>query len=64
MDFAPNMPLIQYNDEWRRQRRWIQAALLDKGKLTSYREIQQREVVRLLVGILETPGAFASLIRR
>lgn len=61
MDFAPNMPLLQYNDEWRRQRRWIQALLLDKVKLDSYHSIQQREVVRLLAGIFEAPNAFASL---
>ncbi|KAH9917065.1 cytochrome P450 [Fomitopsis serialis] len=64
MDFSPNMPLLPYNDEWRRQRRWIQASLLDKAKLDSYRPIQQREVVRMLAGILKTPDAFASLIRR
>ena len=58
------MPLLPYNDEWRRQRRMIQASLLDKEKLSSYRPLQQREVARLLAGLLETPEAYASLIRR
>lgn len=58
------MPLLPYNDEWRRQRRMIQASLLDKAKLSSYRPLQQREVARLLAGLLETPEAYASLIRR
>jgi len=64
MDFSPNMPLLPYNDEWRRQRRWIQASLLDKAKLDNYRPIQQREIIRMLAGILKTPDEFASLIRR
>ncbi|TFY56485.1 hypothetical protein EVJ58_g7613 [Rhodofomes roseus] len=58
------MPLMSYNDEWRRQRRWIQASLLDKTKLESYRPIEQREAIRMLGSILRTPEAFASLIRR
>ncbi|KZT69366.1 cytochrome P450 [Daedalea quercina L-15889] len=64
MAFSPNMPLLPYGDEWRRQRRWIQAAFLDKAKLDSYRPIQQREVVSMLSKILQAPEAFASHIRR
>ncbi|KAH9834652.1 cytochrome P450 monooxygenase [Rhodofomes roseus] len=64
INFSPNMPLMSYNDEWRRQRRWIQASLLDKTKLESYRPIEQREAIRMLGSILRTPEAFASLIRR
>ncbi|KZT03208.1 cytochrome P450 [Laetiporus sulphureus 93-53] len=57
-----NPALLPYGDRWRRHRKWLQAALLEKNILESYHPIRAREVHRLLTGLVQSPDEFASLI--
>ncbi|CCM04602.1 uncharacterized protein FIBRA_06784 [Fibroporia radiculosa] len=59
-----NFAFLNYGDEWRRQRKWFQAAFQTQHALESYYTIQRREVQRLLYGLIEEPAEYVSLIKQ
>ncbi|KZT03210.1 cytochrome P450 [Laetiporus sulphureus 93-53] len=62
--FDPNLSFMPYGDQWRRHRKWFQAALIDKRKLETYHPMQLREVHRLLYMFMQTPDGFIMHIKR
>ncbi|KZT10970.1 cytochrome P450 monooxygenase [Laetiporus sulphureus 93-53] len=58
-----NTALLPYGELWRRHRRWLQAAVLDKNMLDSYRPLERREIIRLLNGLIQTPDDFSSHLK-
>ncbi|KZT12638.1 cytochrome P450 [Laetiporus sulphureus 93-53] len=57
-------PLLPYGAQWRRHRKWMQTALLDKRALDSYREMQIKQVRRLLWELIQSPEDFETHIKR
>ncbi|KZT02583.1 cytochrome P450 [Laetiporus sulphureus 93-53] len=55
---------LPYGARWRRHRKWMQGALMDKRALDSYREMQVREVRRLLSDFTERPEDFMMHIKQ
>lgn len=55
---------LPYSDRWRRHRRWLQMALLERKTLNSYRPLQQEEVQTMLRDTLREPeGVLGHLTR-
>ncbi|KAL4245440.1 cytochrome P450 family protein [Abortiporus biennis] len=55
---------LSYTPQFRRQRRWIEAAFLNKESLSNYQPIQRRECYILLSGLLSSPDEFANHLTR
>ncbi|KAH9917080.1 cytochrome P450 [Fomitopsis serialis] len=62
--FSWNIGFMQYDDRWRRHRRWFQNGFQVKKRLDSYVPIQQRETRRFLVDLLREPDAFMDHFKR
>ncbi|KZT05049.1 cytochrome P450 [Laetiporus sulphureus 93-53] len=60
----PVLPLLPYNEQWRRHRKWFQWVLQDKDMLQSYRPIQMREAHRLLEQLIKRPDDFVMHLKR
>ncbi|KAH9917064.1 cytochrome P450 [Fomitopsis serialis] len=62
--FSWTLGFMQYDDRWRRHRRWFQNGFQVKKRLNSYVPIQQRETHRFLVDLLREPDAFMDHFKR
>ncbi|KAI0655728.1 cytochrome P450 [Cubamyces menziesii] len=49
---------IPYGDRLRKHRKWLHDGVANKSKLTEYRDVQRREVRKLLQNLLDDPAAF------
>ncbi|CCM04535.1 uncharacterized protein FIBRA_06716 [Fibroporia radiculosa] len=61
--WAPNMALMPYTHQWRRHRRWYQAAIGTQQSLSGYGLFQERESLKLLLNLFETPRSFIAHLK-
>ncbi|EPS93953.1 hypothetical protein FOMPIDRAFT_1170091 [Fomitopsis schrenkii] len=59
-----NLVLMQYNDQWRRHRRWYRTAFESKAVVDGYRHIQMAEAHKLLSDLLQNPPDFMLHIKK
>ncbi|KAH9917066.1 cytochrome P450 [Fomitopsis serialis] len=59
-----NLGFVQYNETWRRMRKWYQRAFIARSSADSYHPAQYRQVRRLLVDLLENPVEFEHQLKR
>lgn len=52
------------DDDFRRHRRWVQNAFLDKATLAHYHPVQHRELYILLGKLVESPDKYWKHFRR
>ena len=57
--YENTVPMMQYGDRFRRQRRWIHDAMSTKSALESYQPLMLRNVYVLLQDLLTSPEAFS-----
>ncbi|KAI0712884.1 cytochrome P450 monooxygenase [Fomitopsis betulina] len=53
-----NIVLMQYNDQWRRHRRWYRTAFESKAVVDGYRPLQTAEAHKLISDLLQNPPEF------
>ncbi|KAH9834637.1 cytochrome P450 monooxygenase [Rhodofomes roseus] len=56
--------LLPYNEEVRKHRRWMHLPFFSKTSLSAFAEVQRREAVTLLTGLLRDPKDFGTHIHR
>ncbi|KAH9917067.1 cytochrome P450 monooxygenase [Fomitopsis serialis] len=59
-----NLVFMQYNDTWRRIRKWYQRAFVVRASADGYHPLQCREVRRLLFDLLGNPEDFVHQLKR
>ena len=59
-----NLGFVQYNETWRRMRKWYQRAFIARSSADSYHPAQYRQVRRHLVDLLENPVEFEHQLKR
>ncbi|CCM01370.1 uncharacterized protein FIBRA_03420 [Fibroporia radiculosa] len=64
VEFTANTAFLPYNDQWRRHRKWLQAAIATPKAIESLCPLQQRESLRLLVDLVNSPEEFMLHIKR
>ena len=60
-DHVVKMP---YSERWRLHRRWLQAGLLTRTSLDSYRPLQREEVHAMLQDVLRAPENVVEYLTR
>ncbi|KAH9917073.1 cytochrome P450 [Fomitopsis serialis] len=56
--------LMSYNEEFRKHRRWMQKPFFSRSCLAAFADMQRRDVIALLVGLLNDPEDFGTHIYR
>ncbi|KAH9933452.1 cytochrome P450 monooxygenase [Fomitopsis serialis] len=64
MGLDTTTPFLGYGEQWRLQRRLLQAGFGDQAALARLRPVQQRETMALLLRLSQEPDAFAYHIKR
>ena len=64
LDFEWVMPMMRYNTSWRKSRGAFHRALGSQSSVEPYYEVQQEEIKRHLIRLLENPEDFSNLGRK
>ncbi|KAH9917068.1 cytochrome P450 [Fomitopsis serialis] len=59
-----NLGLMPYNEEVRKHRRWTHMPFLSRSSLAAFADMQRREAIALLMGLLNDPEDFGAHIYR
>ncbi|PCH44308.1 cytochrome P450 [Wolfiporia cocos MD-104 SS10] len=60
----PDIVFLDYGDQWRKQRKWMQGSLQNKDHLAAWRSVERRETFVLLSCLVTSPDDFVRHIRR
>lgn len=55
---------MPYTDQQRRMKKWFERTFIGRSASQDYRQIQRREVRRLLRDLVQHPEGFASHVKR